>query len=67
VITLAPATPADAAAIAALCAELDEFYRGTPEGSPSTVGRLADGFKCPCLHAGNGSHHTASNASGKER
>lgn len=66
-ITLATATPADAAAIAALCAELDEFYRGTPEGSPSTVGGLADGFKCPRPHATNVSHHTAGNASGKER
>jgi len=34
VITLAAATPADAAAIAALCAELDEFYGDIPEGSP---------------------------------
>jgi GNAT superfamily N-acetyltransferase len=34
VIILATATPADAAAVAALCAELDEFYGETPEGSP---------------------------------
>jgi ribosomal protein S18 acetylase RimI-like enzyme len=35
VITLTTATPTDAAAIAALCAELDEFYGDAPEGSPS--------------------------------
>lgn len=33
-ITLATATPADTAAITALCAELDEFYGDTPEGTP---------------------------------
>lgn len=33
-ITLATATPADAAALAVLCVELDEFYGDTPEGSP---------------------------------
>jgi ribosomal protein S18 acetylase RimI-like enzyme len=34
VITLATVTPTDAAAVAALCAELDEFYGDAPEGSP---------------------------------
>lgn len=32
-ITLADATPDDAGAIAALCAELDEFYGGVPRGT----------------------------------
>jgi GNAT superfamily N-acetyltransferase len=32
-ITLADATPSDAAAIASLCAELDEFYGDVPEGT----------------------------------
>jgi GNAT superfamily N-acetyltransferase len=34
-ITLAEATTEDAAAIAALCAELDEFYGDTPQGMPT--------------------------------
>jgi GNAT superfamily N-acetyltransferase len=34
VITLAAATPADSAAVAVLCAELDEFYGDIPQGSP---------------------------------
>ena len=34
-ITLAGATPGDAAAIAALCAELDEFYGDAPQGAPA--------------------------------
>ena len=34
-IALATTTPGDAAAIAALCAELDEFYGDAPEGSPN--------------------------------
>jgi GNAT superfamily N-acetyltransferase len=34
-ITLSDALPGDAAAIAALCAELDEFYGGLPEGLPA--------------------------------
>jgi GNAT superfamily N-acetyltransferase len=33
-ITLADATPGDATAIAALCAELDGFYGDTPQGTP---------------------------------
>ena len=34
-ITLSDALPGDAAAIAALCAELDEFYGSLPEGVPA--------------------------------
>ncbi|HEX3713117.1 MAG TPA: GNAT family N-acetyltransferase [Trebonia sp.] len=34
-ITLAEAVPGDEAAIAALCAELDEFYGSLPEGLPA--------------------------------
>lgn len=34
-ITLADAAPGDEAAIAALCAELDEFYGDLPEGLPA--------------------------------
>jgi GNAT superfamily N-acetyltransferase len=35
VIRLAEAVPGDEAAIAALCAELDEFYGSLPEGLPA--------------------------------
>jgi GNAT superfamily N-acetyltransferase len=35
VVTLADAVPGDEAAIAALCAELDEFYGSLPEGLPA--------------------------------
>jgi GNAT superfamily N-acetyltransferase len=35
VITLTDALPGDEAAIAALCAELDEFYGSLPEGLPA--------------------------------
>jgi hypothetical protein len=35
-ITLSDGLPGDAAAIAALCAELDEFYGGLPPGSQRT-------------------------------
>jgi hypothetical protein len=34
-ITLSDAAPGDEAAIAALCAELDEFYGGLPDGEPA--------------------------------
>jgi hypothetical protein len=34
-ITLADAVPGDETAIAALCAELDEFYGSLPEGLPA--------------------------------
>jgi GNAT superfamily N-acetyltransferase len=39
VITLADAAPGDETAIAALCAELDEFYGSLPEGLPAARAR----------------------------